>query len=77
MNKKARIPVAELGPELASRLSGGSAGASVDMVVTLPPLQRAIARTAFYESLRIMWIVYLIFAALGLFVSLFIRNHVL
>ena len=45
-----------LGPELAQLLDGGSAAANVELVRSLPPGQRVIARQAFYESTRSMWI---------------------
>jgi hypothetical protein len=44
-------------------------------VAQLPPEQRVIARDAFYQSLKTMWIMYVAFAALGVFVSLFIGNQ--
>ncbi|KAK6583529.1 hypothetical protein PZA11_004605 [Diplocarpon coronariae] len=68
---------AALGPETASSLSGGSAGASVGIVSRLPAAQREIARDTFHESLRTMWIVYVAFAALGLLCCAFIGSHVL
>ncbi|KAG9242521.1 MFS multidrug transporter-like protein [Calycina marina] len=77
MNKKKATLTAGLGPTLASELSGASAGSSVDIVEALPPAQRAIARAAFNESLRMMWIVYVAFAALGLCISLLIRKNIL
>jgi hypothetical protein len=67
--------LSSLGVETANALSGGSAGASVGIVAQLPPEQRAIARMAFSESLRIMWIMYVAFAALGVVISLFIGKH--
>jgi len=72
MNKRSASLTAQLGPELAATLSGGSAGANVGVISSLPPAQRTIAQNAFYGSLRTMWIIYVAFAALGVFVSLFI-----
>jgi Fungal trichothecene efflux pump (TRI12) len=69
--------VAALGTETASALSGGAAGASVGIVAQLPAEQREVARRAFYESLRSMWIMYVAFAGLGLGISAFIRNKTL
>lgn len=77
MNKKSAALTASLGPELAQQLSGGSAGASVSIVTQLPAGQRVIAQDAFYRSLRTMWIIYVAFAALGVFVSLFIGANTL
>jgi len=77
MKKKSSTLIAALGPQLAQQLSGGSAGASVGIVAQLPAAQRAVARNAFAKSLQIMWIVYVVFAALGVFISLFIGKNVL
>ena len=66
---------AALGTSIANELSGGSTGASVGIVKQLPPASRTIARQAFFESLRTMWIMYVAFAALGVFISLFIGNQ--
>jgi low affinity Fe/Cu permease len=77
MQKKSAMLSASLGPELARELSGGSAGASVGIVSKLPPAQRAVARQAFFESLRTMWIMYVAFAAAGLLVSLLISHQTL
>jgi MFS family permease len=56
MVKKFPALLAGLGSQVANELSGGSAGANVGVVQALPPAQQAIAREAFYESLRTMWI---------------------
>jgi hypothetical protein len=77
MNKKSAMLTTALGPELAQALSGGSAGASVGIVSGLPPAQRVIARNAFASSLKIMWIIYVVIAALGLLISIFIKKSVL
>lgn len=77
MNKKAASLTASLGPQLAQQLSGSSAGASVGIVSHLPAEQREVARDAFYRSLRTMWIMYVAFAALGVFISLFIGKNTL
>jgi EmrB/QacA subfamily drug resistance transporter len=75
MQKKYQFLINTLGVQTANKLSGGSAGASVGIVRLLPPAQQAIARQAFYESLRTMWIMYVAFAALGVFISIFIGNQ--
>jgi hypothetical protein len=77
MQKRYAGLVEAVGPSVASALSGGSAGASVGIVSMLPAAQRDIARRAFHESLRIMWIMYVAFAALGMLVSLLIAQNVL
>jgi hypothetical protein len=75
MQKRYASLVASLGSSIANELSGGSAGASVGIVAQLPPAQRAIARDAFFQSLRTMWIMYVAFAGLGVVISLFIGNQ--
>jgi hypothetical protein len=47
---------AELGSEIAGRLSGASATASVEFLRTLAPEQQLVARAAYYNSLQRMWI---------------------
>jgi hypothetical protein len=77
MQKKTPSLIASLGPDLAGRISGSSAGANVMLIEQLPPAQRAIARSAYFGSLRTMWIMYVAFAALGLCISIFIAANVL
>jgi hypothetical protein len=75
MQKRYPVLVAALGKQTADLLSGGSAGASVGIVSQLPPAQQVIARDAFFGSLRTMWIMYVAFAAFGIFLSLFIGDQ--
>ncbi|KAH8680110.1 MFS multidrug transporter-like protein [Tricladium varicosporioides] len=75
MQKKLPQLISSLGAQAAQALSGGSAGASVGIVGQLPPAQRRVAREAFADSLRIMWIMYVAFAALGLLISFFISHQ--
>jgi len=70
MQKKHSILEAALGPTVAALLSGGSAGANVEVVNTLPEAQKVVARKAFYDSLRTMWIIYVAISGLGLVISL-------
>ena len=77
MQKRYPELLAALGPDTASTLSGSSASASVDIVNSLPAGERGVARAAYHDSLRIMWIVYVAFAALGIFASAFISKTVL
>ncbi|KAK5651526.1 hypothetical protein OQA88_11980 [Cercophora sp. LCS_1] len=67
--------VAELGPDTANLLSGAQAASSVGRVNQLPDHERAIARLAYYESLRTMYIMYAAFAGLGLIISFFIGSR--
>ncbi|KAI8305353.1 Efflux pump dotC [Colletotrichum sp. SAR11_59] len=74
MQKQHPRLLAELGPELAGLLSGSSAASSVGVVAGLQGEQGQIARGAYLNSLRTMYIVYVAFAGLGLVMSLFIRQ---
>ncbi|KAI1209716.1 MFS general substrate transporter [Annulohypoxylon truncatum] len=69
--------LAQLGPELASQLSGGSAGGNVALVASLPGEQGDIARAAYWNSLREMYIMYTAIAAVGLIVSPFVSQRTL
>ncbi|KAF2467536.1 MFS general substrate transporter [Lindgomyces ingoldianus] len=68
---------ASLGPQTASAFGGGSAGANVRIIASLPDSQKAVARKAFADSLSTMWILYVVFAAVGLGVSFLITKNVL
>ncbi|KAK4098612.1 MFS general substrate transporter [Parathielavia hyrcaniae] len=59
----------ELGPDVASLLSGSHAASSVGLVNQLPEPQRRIATEAYHESLRTMYTMYAAFSGLGLLVS--------
>lgn len=69
MQKQYPSLLAELGPELAGQLSGGSAGANVALVASLQGEQGRVARTAFWNSLRLMFIVFTAISAVGLLIS--------
>jgi len=75
MKSKQPQLVTSLGPETASSFGGGSAGASVGLIQSLPAEQKAVARKAFADSLSTMWIVYVCFAFAGLLVSLLITRN--
>ncbi|PQE22600.1 major facilitator superfamily transporter protein [Rutstroemia sp. NJR-2017a BVV2] len=77
MQKRYGTLLQALGKSAADQLSGGSAGASVGIVAALPAAGREVARKAFSDSLRIMWIMYVAFAALGLLISFAIGQQVL
>ncbi|QPC75192.1 hypothetical protein HYE68_005944 [Fusarium pseudograminearum] len=64
----------ELGPSLASRLSGANAAGSVELVGSLTGEDGRVAKTAFWHSLRTMYIVYTCFAGLSLVISLMIKQ---
>lgn len=67
--------VAELGPDAANLLSGQNAASSVGMVEDLPEQQRIVAREAYFNSLKTMYIMYVAFAGAGLLVSLFVGSR--
>ncbi|KAF2118543.1 major facilitator superfamily-domain-containing protein [Lophiotrema nucula] len=67
---------AALGP-VASAFGGGSAGANVGIIQSLPDNEKEIAQKAFSDSLSTMWIMYVVFAACGLLVSFFLTRNIL
>ncbi|KAI0845304.1 MFS general substrate transporter [Daldinia vernicosa] len=75
MEKQYPTLLAQLGPELANQLSGGSAGGNVGLVASLPGVQGEIARAAYWNSLRDMYIMYAAFAGVGLLISPFISQR--
>ncbi|KAH9903816.1 major facilitator superfamily domain-containing protein [Xylariomycetidae sp. FL2044] len=66
---------AELGPDLANQLSGGSAGASVGLVASLRGDEATVARQAYWNSLQTMFIMYTVFAGVGLLITPFIAQR--
>jgi preprotein translocase subunit SecG len=75
MKSKQSDLAATLGPQTASAFGGGSAGANVGLIQSLPDEQKAIARKAFADSLSSMWILYVVFAVVGLAISLLITRN--
>ncbi|GKT91519.1 efflux pump antibiotic resistance [Colletotrichum tofieldiae] len=65
----------ELGADIAGRLQGGEAAANVELIHALPPDQQIIAKGAFHRSLKMMWIMYVAFAAVGMLSGFFIAIH--
>lgn len=57
MNTKQGYLKEKLGAELAAAFDGANATFNVELVKTLPEEQQFFVRTAFYESMRTMWIV--------------------
>ncbi|KAI7116015.1 hypothetical protein KC352_g34162, partial [Hortaea werneckii] len=66
-----------LSPQLAQRLGGGDAGASTDIINSLPPDQREVVRHYFALSLVPMWIMYTCVAVVGAICVFFVRKKVL
>jgi EmrB/QacA subfamily drug resistance transporter len=77
MQKQYPELVGKVGPELADVLSGHNAAANVGFVSTLPGEVGEIARGAYFNSLRTMYIVFVVFAGAGFAVSLFIGQNTL
>ncbi|ORY55845.1 major facilitator superfamily-domain-containing protein [Pseudomassariella vexata] len=69
MQKQHPSLLASLGPELASQLSGSSAVGSVSVVAALTGEQGDIAKAAYWNSLKTMYIMYTCVAGLGLLIS--------
>ncbi|EAQ93076.1 hypothetical protein CHGG_01311 [Chaetomium globosum CBS 148.51] len=65
----------QLGPEAAELFSGSNAASSVGLVKDLPENQQQIAREAYFDSLRTMYIMYVAFAGLGLLVSFLVGSR--
>jgi EmrB/QacA subfamily drug resistance transporter len=66
-----------LGPELANELSGQSAGGSVTIVASLQGQEGAVAKSAYWNSLRTMYIMYTAMSGLGLALSPLIGQRTL
>lgn len=63
-----------VGPEIASLLTGADAAASVGTVAQIPGEPGLVARGAYWQSLRTMFMMYVAFAGLGLVCSVFIGS---
>lgn len=77
MASKQPMLQAALGPQTASAFGAGSAGANVGIIQHLPDNEKAVARQAFSDSLGTMWIMYVVFAGVGLLVSFLITKNIL
>ncbi|KAL8899695.1 MAG: hypothetical protein Q9207_006064 [Kuettlingeria erythrocarpa] len=75
MSKRQGRLLAALPPDTARLVGGGSAGAATEIVKNLPPEQKRVADQVYTESLRTMWIYYVVIAAVGLAVSLLIQRQ--
>ncbi|KAL2180555.1 major facilitator superfamily domain-containing protein [Thermothelomyces heterothallicus CBS 202.75] len=67
--------VEEVGADAARLLSGSNAASSVGLVGTLPEPQRRVAREAYFDSLRKMYVMYVAFAGLGLLVACLVGSR--
>lgn len=66
MSRRQTTLAAGLPPDTAAFLSGGSAGAATELVKKLPAAQKMVADRVYTESLRTMWIYYVVIAFVGL-----------
>ena len=48
--------VEQLGPETAGHFNGDQASANVELIGTFPPEEQAIIRSAYFDSMRTVWI---------------------
>jgi hypothetical protein len=67
----------ELGPVIAAQLSGVHAASNAMVVQSLESAQRDVARIAFSESLRMLWVLYASVAVMGMVASGFIGRQTL
>ncbi|KAL8776531.1 MAG: hypothetical protein Q9213_008239, partial [Squamulea squamosa] len=69
MSRRQSTLAADLPPDAAAFLSGGSAGAATELVKNLPAAQKRVADRVYTESLRTMWVYYVVVAFVGLLCS--------
>ncbi|KAI4235062.1 MAG: hypothetical protein LQ349_003410 [Xanthoria aureola] len=74
MSRRQATLAAALPPDIAAFLGGGSAGAATDLVKHLPAQQKMVADRVYTESLRTMWIFYVVVAFVGLCCSFAIQK---
>ncbi|PTB68211.1 MFS general substrate transporter [Trichoderma citrinoviride] len=77
MQKQQASLIRELGPELASKLSGSEAASSVFLVASLKGHQREVAQTAYWNAMQKMFIAYTCFVFVGLLISFFVKQKTL
>lgn len=66
---------AQIGQELAAHFNGEHATASVEFISTLPSHSQDIVRRVYFHSLRAIWIMCLVVAAISLISNIFVRAH--
>jgi len=75
MEKQQPTLLSALGPHVAGLLSGGNAQANVFIVDTLPEPQRRVARQVLYNTIRDIWIVFVVLAAAGLITCFGVKRN--
>ncbi|KAF4974884.1 hypothetical protein FZEAL_8266 [Fusarium zealandicum] len=74
MEKKFPWLERELGSDLAESLSGANAASNVQLVGSLSGEEGRVAKTAYWQSLQTMYIVYACFSGLALVISMFVQQ---
>ncbi|KAF2167403.1 hypothetical protein M409DRAFT_54005 [Zasmidium cellare ATCC 36951] len=77
LDKKHTSLTSSLGPAIAAQLTGGNADANVQVIDRLPEPQRRVARMAFADAMTDMWIMYTVFAGVGLVLCGFLGRKTL
>ncbi|KAH8901166.1 MFS general substrate transporter [Thozetella sp. PMI_491] len=75
MNGAVPVLAATLGESLATKFSGGQAASNFELISELPKDQQVLVRHAYFNGLKKVWIMYVAFAGLASFLTLFIRAH--
>ena len=74
MKRRQSALIAATNQQIGSQIGGGGAGAATAIVKNLPEPGRRVVRGIYVASLRDMWIFFVCIAAVGLFVSFFIKR---
>ncbi|KAL8732674.1 MAG: hypothetical protein Q9166_002650 [cf. Caloplaca sp. 2 TL-2023] len=69
MSRRRSTLAADLPASTASIIGGSSVAAATELVQNLPDAQKRVANRVYTESLRMMWIYYVVIAAVGLLCS--------
>ncbi|KAK0726514.1 major facilitator superfamily domain-containing protein [Apiosordaria backusii] len=67
--------VQTLGEELAKRFGGGEAAGSIEWIALLDREHQQVVRAAYFESLRMVWIMYVAFAGFATLLTLLVRGR--
>lgn len=74
IHKKYDILASSLGTSLAGQICNGDAESTIYTINRLPLAQKTLARDAFYDSIRDVWILMTAFAAAGLLFAVLIKE---
>jgi len=74
IHKKYDTLAPSLGPSLADQICNGDAESTIFTINALPLAQKTLARGAFYDSVRDVWILMTAFAAVGLLFAALIKE---